>query len=74
MAPELEPYRSAITLVGHRVVHWGERFTAPTLITAEVETALQELVPLAPLHNPSGPEGSGLGAALGAGSAPVGLF
>ena len=52
LAPELEPYRSAISLVGHRVVHGGERFTAPTLITAEVETALQELVPLAPLHNP----------------------
>ncbi|WP_415408728.1 acetate/propionate family kinase [Synechococcus sp. A10-1-5-9] len=52
LAPELEPYRSAITLVGHRVVHGGERFTAPTLITAEVETALQELVPLARLHNP----------------------
>ena len=52
LAPELESYRSAITLVGHRVVHGGERFTAPTLITAKVETALQELVPLAPLHNP----------------------
>ena len=52
LAPKLEPYRSAITLVGHRVVHGGERFTSPTLITAEVETALQELVPLAPLHNP----------------------
>ena len=52
LMPELEPYRSAISLVGHRVVHGGERFTAPTLITAEVETALNELVSLAPLHNP----------------------
>ena len=52
LAPELVPYRQSITLVGHRVVHGGERFTAPTLITAEVETALQDLVPLAPLHNP----------------------
>lgn len=52
LAPELEPYRSGITLVGHRVVHGGERFTAPTLITPEVETALEELIPLAPLHNP----------------------
>ena len=52
LAPELEPYRESITLVGHRVVHGGEHFTAPTLITPEVETTLQELVPLAPLHNP----------------------
>ena len=52
LAPELEPYRESITLVGHRVVHGGEHFTAPTLITPEVEATLQELVPLAPLHNP----------------------
>ena len=52
LAPELEPYRQGITLVGHRVVHGGEHFTAPTLITPEVEATLQELVPLAPLHNP----------------------
>ena len=52
LEPELVPYRQHITLVGHRVVHGGERFTASTLITAEVETVLDELVPLAPLHNP----------------------
>ena len=52
LAPELEPYRESITLVGHRVVHGGEHFTAPTRIDAQVETTLQELVPLAPLHNP----------------------
>ena len=52
LAPELVPYRQSITLVGHRVVHGGERFTAPTRIDAALETALQELVPLAPLHNP----------------------
>lgn len=52
LAPALEPDRESITLVGHRVVHGGDRFTSPTLITAEVETALDALVPLAPLHNP----------------------
>ena len=52
LAPELAPYRQGITLVGHRVVHGGEHFTAPTRIDAAVETTLQELVPLAPLHNP----------------------
>lgn len=38
--------------VGHRVVHGGEKFSEPTLITPEVIAAIEELVPLAPLHNP----------------------
>ena len=42
----------AIAAVGHRVVHGGERFREPTLVTAEVESAIEELSGLAPLHNP----------------------
>ncbi|MEU6854930.1 acetate kinase [Actinacidiphila alni] len=42
-----------LAAIGHRVVHGGTRFTAPTLITDEVVTAIEELVPLAPLHNPA---------------------
>ena len=38
--------------VGHRVVHGGPRYTAPTLVTAQALTDLRELVPLAPLHQP----------------------
>ncbi|TVQ92066.1 MAG: acetate/propionate family kinase [Deltaproteobacteria bacterium] len=38
--------------VGHRVVHGGESFTAPTLIEGDVLDALGGLVPLAPLHLP----------------------
>jgi acetate kinase len=38
--------------VGHRVVHGGARFDAPTIVTPEVMTALRALVPLAPLHQP----------------------
>ncbi len=38
--------------VGHRVVHGGTRFVAPTLIDEGVEAAIEELCPLAPLHNP----------------------
>lgn len=41
-----------LAAVGHRVVHGGTRFEAPTLITDEVEEAIEELCPLAPLHNP----------------------
>jgi acetate kinase len=39
--------------IGHRVVHGGERFSAPTLIDDEVVQAIREQIPLAPLHNPS---------------------
>ncbi|MDF9815756.1 acetate kinase [Streptomyces sp. SPB162] len=42
-----------LAAVGHRVVHGGTRFTEPTLITDEVVAAIEELVPLAPLHNPA---------------------
>jgi acetate kinase len=39
--------------IGHRVVHGGERFQEPTLITEEVVAAIRSLIPLAPLHNPA---------------------
>ena len=42
-----------LAAVGHRVVHGGTRFTAPTLVTDEVLDAVRELIPLAPLHNPA---------------------
>lgn len=41
-----------IAAVGHRVVHGGNRFAESALITPEVETAINQCVPLAPLHNP----------------------
>lgn len=41
-------------VVGHRVVHGGTRFSQPTLIDDAVETAIEELSSLAPLHNPPG--------------------
>lgn len=39
--------------VGHRVVHGGARFYAPTLVTPNVEEQIEELSVLAPLHNPA---------------------
>jgi acetate kinase len=42
-----------ITAVGHRVVHGGERFSQPTIITQEVVETIETLIPLAPLHNPA---------------------
>ncbi len=41
-----------VSVVAHRVVHGGEKFTEATLITDEVLAQLAELNPLAPLHNP----------------------
>ncbi|HIA02532.1 MAG TPA: acetate/propionate family kinase [Myxococcales bacterium] len=41
------------TAVGHRVVHGGERFSAPAEIDNELEAELESLSPLAPLHNPA---------------------
>jgi acetate kinase len=38
--------------VGHRVVHGGQHFSKPTLITPAVLTQLETLSPLAPLHQP----------------------
>ena len=39
-------------VVGHRIVHGGERFRDAVLIDPSVEAALRELVDLAPLHQP----------------------
>ena len=50
-------YLARLEAVGHRVVHGGERFRAPTVVTSEVEAAIEALVPLAPLHNPANLEG-----------------
>ncbi len=46
-----------ISAAGHRVVHGGERFTAPALVTTEVIRAIERLAPLAPLHNPAAAQG-----------------
>ena len=44
--------KSEITAVGHRVVHGGEVFTEPVLITPDLMLELRKLIELAPLHNP----------------------
>ena len=43
---------SEIDAVGHRVVHGGEFFTDSVIITEKVLKAIEDCVPLAPLHNP----------------------
>jgi acetate kinase len=45
--------KSEISLVGHRVVHGGEEFTKPTIITSVVLKKLSKYDKLSPLHNPA---------------------
>lgn len=42
----------AVNAVGHRVVHGGITHEVPVIVTDEVMTTLERLVPLAPLHQP----------------------
>ncbi|MCM3687554.1 acetate/propionate family kinase [Kocuria rosea] len=42
-----------IDAAGHRVVHGGERFSAPVLVNNEIIREIERLAPLAPLHNPA---------------------
>lgn len=44
---------SEIQAVGHRVVHGGEAFSESVVIDEDVMKAIEDCVPLAPLHNPA---------------------
>ena len=64
-----------IEAVGHRVVHGGERFTHSTRIDDEVRRELEDLIELAPLHNPHNLRGiAAARAALGPGVPQVAIF
>ncbi|MFD3482316.1 acetate kinase [Streptomyces sp. NPDC058665] len=42
-----------LAAIGHRVVHGGAEFSAPTVIDDAVLAEIERLVPVAPLHNPA---------------------
>lgn len=42
---------------GHRIVHGGEKFTKSVLVTPDVLRGIEEVIPLAPLHNPANLQG-----------------
>ena len=44
---------SQIDVIGHRLVHGGEKFTGSVVITDAVIDAMTECNDLAPLHNPA---------------------
>jgi acetate kinase len=50
-APAALPEKSALSAVGHRVVHGGE-FTSSVRITPAIRSCITALADLAPLHNP----------------------
>lgn len=63
-----------IDAVGHRVVHGGERFMAPTLLTEEIVQELEQLSALAPLHNPASLQGIRAVGAFWPGTPQVAVF
>ncbi|SFK42920.1 acetate kinase [Pseudovibrio ascidiaceicola] len=50
----VEPHLKGKSVVGigHRIVHGGNAFYKPTELTSEVVQELEQLIPLAPLHQP----------------------
>lgn len=42
-----------IDAIGHRIVQGGDRYTKSVLVTEKVVEDVEELAPLAPLHNPA---------------------
>ncbi|PKH40893.1 acetate kinase [Nocardioides alpinus] len=49
--------RESLAAVGHRVVHGGTLFAEPAVVDDRLLEAVEDLVPLAPLHNPANLEG-----------------
>jgi acetate kinase len=46
-----------IDIVGHRIVHGGEKYHCSTWINTEVKAAIAQLAEFAPIHNPANLEG-----------------
>ena len=44
---------SEIDAIGHRVLHGGEKITAPVVVDENVKAIVRECFPLGPLHNPA---------------------
>lgn len=63
-----------VSAVGHRIVHGGPDFEAPTKLVADTLKKLEKLVPLAPLHQPHNLKGVYAAAKAFPGAAQVGCF
>ena len=65
---------SEVEVIGHRVVHGGERFTEACRIGPQVVEAIEEVTPLAPLHNPANLRGIAVSERLFPEAAQVAVF
>lgn len=74
MLKEIERSGVIPEAIAHRVVHGGDRFSASALITDEVEKAIEDLIPLAPLHNPGNLAGIRAGKKAFPGLSQVAVF
>lgn len=74
--PEVGVIRSLseINAVGHRVLHGGEKITAPVLIDTAAKEIIRECFPLGPLHNPANLSGIEACEAAMPGLPNVGVF
>ena len=45
---------AGLLAVGHRIVHGGSAYREPVIVDDAVEATIEQLIPLAPLHNPAG--------------------
>ncbi|HAN47202.1 MAG TPA: acetate kinase [Cyanobacteria bacterium UBA8156] len=70
----LGPAAGTIQAVGHRVVHGGDLYKESVVVTAAVRSAIRDLIPLAPTHNPANLEGIELLATLWPGVPQVAVF
>ncbi len=66
--------RQEIGVVGHRVVHGGEAFHQPIVIDDRVVAAIEQNIPLAPLHNPANLDGIRVARELFPGIVQVAVF
>ena len=60
--------------IGHRIVHGGEYFSDPVLVTDGVLQRIEELADLAPLHNPANALGIRVASELFPGKPQVAVF
>ena len=48
----IEAQKVELAAVGHRVLHGGEQYSAPVIVTPDVFKVLETFIPLGPLHQP----------------------
>ena len=65
---------SEIDVVGHRIVNGGRSYNRPTVITADVKSAIENMAVFAPLHNRLELDGIALIEKLCAGAPQVAVF